>query len=382
MSYIEKSLDFYSENSEIKAFVRDKNRSNEVKIKKDLNIDMDSKNNSLIIEEREISTNNGEKVYLQFISTADMQKDAKNLSFKFLPFSLLISFLFSIVVSLVYAKSIKNNIQEIKNITDKMMSLDRDAKLIVDSKNEVGQLKDQINALYLTLLNSIDSLEIKNKEILKLEKLKYDFFRGASHELKTPLASLKIILENMKYNIGKYKNRDLYIENCIGIVDGLSQNISQILTVSSLENLRDDEEVLLINKLMKDVIEKYRVLANQKNIKISNNLSNEEIYIGKTALKIILSNLMSNAVKYTEESGLINIGIKENYFFIENTFKNDKDLDLEKIFEVNFDANKENSNGLGLYIVRNLLSNYKFEYKAERKDSFFIFKIKLKKINK
>lgn len=134
----------------------------------------------------------------------------------------------------------------------------------------------------------------------------------------------------MKYNIGKYKNRDLYIENCIGIVDGLSQNISQILTVSSLENLRDDEEVLLINKLMKDVIEKYRVLANQKNIKISNNLSNEEIYIGKTALKIILSNLMSNAVKYTEESGLINIGIKENYFFIENTFKNDKDLDLEK----------------------------------------------------
>lgn len=94
LSYIEKSLDFYSENSEIKAFVRDKNRSNEVKIKKDLNIDMDSKNNSLIIEEREISTNNGEKVYLQFISTADMQKDAKNLSFKFLPFSLLISFYF------------------------------------------------------------------------------------------------------------------------------------------------------------------------------------------------------------------------------------------------------------------------------------------------
>lgn len=382
LSYIEKSLDFYSENSEIKAFVRDKNRSNEVKIKKDLNIDMDSKNNSLIIEEREISTNNGEKVYLQFISTADMQKDAKNLSFKFLPFSLLISFLFSIVVSLVYAKSIKNNIQEIKNITDKMMSLDRDAKLIVDSKNEVGQLKDQINTLYFTLLNSIDSLEIKNKEILKLEKLKYDFFRGASHELKTPLASLKIILENMKYNIGKYKNRDLYIENCIGIVDGLSQNISQILTVSSLENLRDDEEVLAINTIMKEVIEKYKLLANQKNIKISNNLSNEKIYIGKTALKIILSNLMSNAIKYTEESGLINIGIKENYFFIENTFKNDKDLDLEKIFEVNFDANKENSNGLGLYIVRNLLSNYKFEYKAEQNDSFFIFKIKLKKINK
>ena len=46
---------------------------------------------------------------------------------------------------------------------------------------------------------------IENKEILRLEKIKYDFFKGASHELKTPLASLKIILENMKYNVGKYK---------------------------------------------------------------------------------------------------------------------------------------------------------------------------------
>ncbi|BDP55077.1 hypothetical protein EfmJHP35_30010 (plasmid) [Enterococcus faecium] len=49
------------------------------------------------------------------------------------------------------------------------------------------------------LMNVIDDLEFKNKEILKLEKLKYDYFKGASHELKTPLASLKIILKSMKY---------------------------------------------------------------------------------------------------------------------------------------------------------------------------------------
>ena len=75
---------------------------------------MDSNSNSLIIEERTISLNSGKKAYLQFVSTADMQEDAKNLSFKFLPYSLLISLLFSIVVSLIYAKSIKNNIEEIK----------------------------------------------------------------------------------------------------------------------------------------------------------------------------------------------------------------------------------------------------------------------------
>ncbi len=54
-----------------------------------------------------------------------MQKDAKDLSLKFLPYSLLISILFSAIISLIYAKSIKNNIQEIKIVTDKMMKLDK-----------------------------------------------------------------------------------------------------------------------------------------------------------------------------------------------------------------------------------------------------------------
>ncbi|RCT68185.1 histidine kinase dimerization/phospho-acceptor domain-containing protein, partial [Enterococcus faecium] len=205
---------------------------------------LESDSNSLIIEEREIKLNDGKKTNLQFVSTADMQKDAKDLSLKFLPYSLLISILFSAIISLIYAKSIKNNIQEIKIVTDKMMKLDKKMSLKVSSNDEVGELKQQINDLYSTLLRTIDDLEFKNKEILKLEKLKYDFFKGASHELKTPLASLKIILENMKYNIGKYKERDIYINECIEIVDSLTKNVSQILSVHSIENLNNDEEYL------------------------------------------------------------------------------------------------------------------------------------------
>ena len=220
-------------------------------------------------------------------------------------------------------------------------------------------------------------MEFKNKEILKLEKLKYDFFKGASHELKTPIASLKIILENMKYNVGKYKNRDVYIGDCIDIVDSLTQNISQILSVSSLEHLKNDEELLNINDVLESVLKKYEVLANQKNMRINNSLSNEKIYIGKTALKIILSNLVSNAVKYADECGIMNIGVDKGWFYIENSYGNEKSLDIDKLFEVKFDLNKENSNGLGLYIVSNLLNNYKIKYEALQNDGRFVFKIKL-----
>ena len=375
LASVKQSLDFYSKSSDIKAFVNDNVKDNEVPIENNIGIDPSSDNNSLIIEEREITLEDSKKVFVQFLSTANMKKDAKELSLKFLPFSLSISFLFSIVVSLIYAKAIKNNIQEIKNVTDKMMELDEGARLNVDSKNEVGELKDQINNLYFTLLDSIDDLEIKNKEILKLEKLKYDFFRGASHELKTPLASLKIILENMKFNIGKYKDRDYYIDNCIEIVDGLNQNISQILSISSLEHLKDDEETLRINDFLKDVLDKYKVMASQKNIAIKNGVADEEIYIGRSALKIILSNLVSNAVKYTKEGGFINIGVVDDWFYIENNFESD--FDVNRIFNVEFNSSKENSNGLGLYIVRNLLLNYNLNYDVSKDNEKFIFKIEL-----
>lgn len=377
IKYIEQTLELYSKGSEIKVFIKEKKNNNELQIKDNINFNLESDSNSLIIEEREIKLDDGKKANLQFVSIADMQKDAKDLSLKFLPYSLLISILFSTIISLLFAKSIKNNIQEIKNVTDKMMKLDKKSFLKVSSNDEVGELRQQINDLYSTLLRTIEELGFKNKEILKLEKLKYDFFKGASHELKTPLASLKIILENMKYNIGKYKERDIYINECVKIVDSLTENISQILSVHSIENMNDDEEYLKINDTLEDVLKKYEILANQKKITINNYIIDENIYIGKTALKIILSNLISNAVKYTDVNGIINIGISNDWLYIENTNANNKILNMNKIFDVNFDINKENSNGLGLYIVSNILNNYNIEYKALQDEDFFIFKIKI-----
>ena len=360
--YIEQALDFYSNTNEIKAFIKKNTSSNEVEIKNNLNVDLKSSNNSLIIEERQLKLDTGEEIRLQFVSTADMQNQAKNLSLQFLPYSLIISLCFSAVVSLVYAKSIKNHVVEIKSVTDQMMALDKKARLEIDSNDEIGQLKAQINDLYETLLDSISNLEFKNKEILRLEKIKYDFFKGASHELKTPLASLKIILENMKYNVGKYKNRDVYIDDCIDLVDLLTKNIQQILSVYSIENLKDDEEVVCIKDELSSVLQKYDVLIHQKELHIQNDLQDETMYIGKRALHMILSNLISNAINYTHEKDTIYIGIEQDWFYIQNKQ----------------DPTQPKGNGLGLYIVRNLLDNYKVKYETIEGEDF-VFKIQWKR---
>ena len=361
VDYIEQALDFYSNTNEIKAFIKKNAASNEVEIKNDLNVDLRSSNNSLIIEERKLKLDTGKSIRLQFVSTADMQSQAKNISLQFLPYSLILSLCFSAIVSFVYAKSIKNYVVEIKRVTDQMMALDKKACLAIDSNDEIGQLKAQINDLYETLLDSISNLELKNKEILRLEKIKYDFFKGASHELKTPLASLKIILENMKYNVGKYKNRDVYIDDCIDLVDHLTKSIQQILSVYSIENLKDDEEIVCIKNELSRVLQKYDVLIHQKELRIQNDVKDETMYIGKTALNIILSNLISNAINYTYEKGMIQIGIEQDYFYIQNKQ----------------DPTQPKGNGLGLYIVRNLLDNYKMKYEVIEGEDF-IFKIQFK----
>ena len=99
IKYIEQTLELYSKSSEIKAFIKERNNNNnEIQIKDNIDANLESNSNSLIIEEREIKLNDGKKTYLQFVSTADMQKDAKDLSLKFLPYSLLISILFSTIL--------------------------------------------------------------------------------------------------------------------------------------------------------------------------------------------------------------------------------------------------------------------------------------------
>ena len=106
-------------------------------------------------------------------------------------------------------------------------------------------------------------------------------------------------------------------------------------------------------------------------------VKHEHVICDETKNKEIFLNLISNAVKYTDVSGIINIGTDQGWLYIENSYKDDEILEIDQLFEVKFDLNKENSNGLGLYIVTNLLTNYKIKYNVLQNKDTFVFKIKL-----
>ena len=356
---IESVIDLYSKTNDIKISIKGKEKQNAIEVKDDLLVNPDSQNNSLVIEERKIQTKEGKDLTLQFLATVDSQKEARDISLGFLPYSLLASFVLSLIDSYLYARMISAPILEIKQMTKRMKRLDRTASLPIHSQDEIGVLKQQINDLYHHLLEVIDNLEQQKQENLKLEQMKVEFLRGASHELKTPLASLKIILENMRDKIGRYKDRDRYLSVSLDIVDEMNQIVLEILSLSSVQELGGDKEWIQLDDVVNRILTQNQVLVENRSLSIDNYLPATSIFMNLAILKLVLSNIISNAVKHSDKGGVIRIGLENEGtdFVIENTSVSKENISTK--------AQSKKEGGLGLFVVKYLLEHEELSYRFE-----------------
>ena len=356
---IESVIDLYSKTNDIKVSIKGKAKQNAIEVKDDLLLNPSSQNNSLVIEERTIETKEGQDLTLQFLATVDSQKEARDISLGFLPYTLLASFVLSLIASYLYARMISAPILEIKQMTKRMMRLDRTASLPIHSQDEIGVLKQQINDLYHHLLEVIDNLEQQKQENLKLEQMKVEFLRGASHELKTPLASLKIILENMRDKIGRYKDRDRYLSVSLDIVDEMNQIVLEILSLSSVQELGGDKEWIQLDDVVNRILTQNQVLVENRFLSIDNCLPATSIFMNLPILKLVLSNIISNAVKHSDKGGVIRIGLENEGtdFVIENTSVSKENTSTK--------AQSKKEGGLGLFVVKYLLEHEELSYRFE-----------------
>ena len=356
---IESVIDLYSKTNDIKISIKGKEKQNAIEVKDDLLVNPDSQNNSLVIEERKIRTKEGQDLTLQFLATVDSQKEAQNISLGFLPYTLLASFVLSLIASYLYARMISAPILEIKRMTKRMKRLDRTASLPIDSQDEIGVLKQHINDLYHHLLEVIDNLEQQKQENLKLEQMKVEFLRGASHELKTPLASLKIILENMRDNIGRYKDRDRYLSVSLDIVDEMNQIVLEILSLSSIQELGGEKEWIQLDDVVNRILTQNQVLVETRSLSIENYLPITSIFMNLAILKLVLSNIISNAVKHSDKGGVVRIGLENGGtdFVIENTIVSKENTSTK--------AQAKKEGGLGLFVVKYLLEHEELSYRFE-----------------
>ena len=300
--YVEQALDFYSRSGEIKAYLKSQNAENEMKVSELLPVDRTSENNSVIIEEKSVKLLNEEEALVQFVSTANLEKDAIDLSLKFLPITLLGSVVLSLVVAGFYAR----------------------------------------------------------QETLRMKQVNFEFLRGASHELKTPLTSLKIVLENMQFKVGKYKDRDFYLEKCGEMVDELDAGIRELLLMSKMDSFEKSEWIKIL-EVVEEVLRRNQIMIAEKNLQMRIEVGEQKIWLNRTALSMVLANLIGNAVKYAEESGKISVQMRDEVLEIKNSYR--------------ASINEQSGSGLGLYIVKNLLKRYGLKYEICKQKKSFSFRI-------
>lgn len=366
-------------------FIEDNKKSNSTEVKNDFLKISDSS----LLYTKKLKTKDNVDASIKVAMDLQYLQEARSVVFMILPYSIGISLIISLFASYIYTKKITKPIKQICDVTKEMQVLKEDAYCDINTGDEIELLATNINSLYKNLLDTIDSLKEEIENVSKSEKSKVDFLRSASHELKTPLMSIHIMLENMILNIGKYKNHDVYLPKCQEAVVNLSSMVQEILDTSRLNSLNGEKELKEVDLkiLIESIIEPYKIIAKSKKININIDYSNSlNINTDKSMLKKALSNIISNAVNYTDNGKNINIYFEKNSLIIENECKPIEQNHLDHIFEAfyraEFDRNKNTGgNGLGLYIVQQILKTLNISHSFESVQNGMKFTINFEENN-
>ena len=323
---------------------------------------------SVILRQGSVADNQERAIAVKLLADVAPVTQAKLATLQVLPYTMLGSLLVALVFSYIYSRFVTRPIRQMAAVTTTMQRLEKGARYPVNSRDEIGVLGRNINELYQNLWQTIRSLEHENKRITQLEKEKIAFLRAASHELKTPLAALRIMLENMQLNIGEYKNRDQYLAESVAQVDRLAAMVNDVLRSGSVaEQALRQEKRLRVDKLVAEVVDDYTLLAKTRGMTFEVNAEPTTIRANRDMMRHVISNLVSNAVRHGDAGSVITITCDQHELAIENACKPLTKQQLQHVFDPFYrssDGTKQHtdSSGIGLYTVKMLLDAKGLDY--------------------
>lgn len=323
---------------------------------------------SVILRQGSAVNNQGQTIAVKLLADVAPVTQAKFATLQVLPYTMLGSLLVALMFSYIYSRFVTRPIRQMAAVTTTMQRLEKDARYPVHSSDEIGVLGRNINELYQNLWQMIRSLEHENKRITQLEKEKIAFLRAASHELKTPLAALRIMLENMQLNIGEYKNRDQYLAESVAQVDRVAAMVNDVLRSGSVaEQALHQEKRLRIDKLIAEVVADYTLLAKTRGMTFTVDARPTTIRANRDMMRHVISNLVSNAVRHGDAGSVITITCSQHELAIENACTPLTTQQLQHVFDPFYRSNATmkqytDSSGIGLYTVKMLLDTKGLDY--------------------
>lgn len=241
--------------------------------------------------------------------------------------------------------------------------------------------------IYLFFINKIDEnylstdknsfvaitfIDVTQKRLS--DKIKKEFIQNAGHELKTPLTTI-IGYEGMIVNDILSDKEELIEANQIILKEArrMKSVIDDMLTLAELESNESEQsniQEIDAKKEIESIIDSFKYLAMEKNIKIETKLSDVTLHMDQMDFDRLCRNLISNGIKYNKSNGELKITLSKNNFIVEDTGLGIAEKDIGRIFERFYMVDKSHSRkmggtGLGLAIVKHILIKYNFNIKVE-----------------
>lgn len=244
----------------------------------------------------------------------------------------------------------------------------------------VGPPIDKVFRVYTNPIKSKDKYAVNSGGIAtihditnlkKLEQIRTEFVSNVTHELKTPLTSIRGFIETLKNGAIEDKSVSTKFLEIIDIEsERLYLLINDILQLSEIETQRTDSNIETYNvkSIMEEILSVLNVAANKKEIALSYEVSDSlSIYVNRDRIKQMLINLIDNAIKYNSENGYVHVKAYKQEGIITFSIRDSgigiAEEHIPRIFERFYRVDKGRSRnmggtGLGLSIVKHIVNLY------------------------
>lgn len=299
--------------------------------------------------------------------------ETKSVIIQTYPFSAAFSLLIAFALSAWFSHLFVTPIREIQHVTEQMEELQPDCHISIQSKDEIGELSESINHLYLELKGTIDLLHQEMEQRLEAENQKVDFLRMLSHELKTPLASANALIEGILYDVSPYSDcPEQYLNECHDFLEKAIQLTKESLKLS--QNLYEETpHAISLSELFEATVQEYTVFFRSRQIQYEQDIPKTlQIFTKEKILQRALANIISNTANYTRTGGLVRVVCDTSCaghvtLKIYNTCTPLDSETLKHCFDPFYRGGNqtEHSSGLGLYIVNQFFHILRLPYGFE-----------------
>jgi signal transduction histidine kinase len=270
---------------------------------------------------------------------------------------------FAIYFSGILTKPLTNVVNSIDHITEGYMN----EGVSIKGYNEIEKISDSFNHMI--------------NQMQKLENSRQEFVSNVSHELKTPITSIKVLADSLLMQ--EDAPVELYREFLLDITDEIEREnkiINDLLSLVKLDKTAGDMNItaININELLEQILKRLSPIAKKSNIELIYESFRPVIAeVDEVKLSLAISNLIENAIKYNVEDGWVRVSLNADhkYFFIKVSDsgigipESAQDSIFERFYRVDKARSRETGGtGLGLAITKNVIQMHRGAIKVYSKE--------------